>query len=101
VFVWGFGVLFLSCACVCVGVGGVVLCRCMCVCDLLIFSQPEDPSPTVSGFDSRALTSAIIHLMRGDVEALVEDGIALRFLPPDIDRAALIPPLRKVILYIV
>jgi len=29
VFVWGFGVLFLSC--VCVGVGGVVLCRCVCV----------------------------------------------------------------------
>jgi len=35
VFVWGFGVLFLSC--VCVGVGSVVLCRCVCVCDLLIF----------------------------------------------------------------
>jgi len=37
VFVWGFGVLFLSC--VCVGVGGGVLCRCVCVCvlwDLLI-----------------------------------------------------------------
>ena len=30
VFVWGFGVLFLSC--VCVGVGGVVLCRSLCVC---------------------------------------------------------------------
>jgi len=28
-FVWGFGVVFLSC--VCVGVGGVVLCRCVCV----------------------------------------------------------------------
>jgi len=31
VFVWGFGVLFLSCACVCVGVGGGVLCRRVCV----------------------------------------------------------------------
>jgi len=30
VFVWGLGVLFLSC--VCVGVGGVVLCWCVCVC---------------------------------------------------------------------
>jgi len=35
VFVWGFGVVFLSCACV--GVGGVVLCRYVCVSDLLIF----------------------------------------------------------------
>jgi len=32
VFVWGFGVLFLSCVFVCVGVGGVVLCRCVRVC---------------------------------------------------------------------
>jgi len=36
VFVWGFGVVFLSC--VCVGVGGVVLCRWVCVGDLLICS---------------------------------------------------------------
>jgi len=38
VFVWEFGVLFLSCVCVCVGVGGVVLCRC--VCGVLIFWPP-------------------------------------------------------------
>jgi len=34
VFVWGFGVLFLSCVCVCVGVGGccsLSVCVCMCV----------------------------------------------------------------------
>jgi len=41
VFVWGVGVLFLSC--VCVGVGGVVLCRCVCVCVLLICSQALIP----------------------------------------------------------
>ena len=35
VFVWGFGVLFLSCACVSVS-GGLVLRRCVYVCDLLI-----------------------------------------------------------------
>jgi len=31
VFVWGCGMLFLSCACVCVGGGGVVLCVGVCV----------------------------------------------------------------------
>ena len=30
VFVWGFGVVYLSCACVC-RCRGVVLCRCVCV----------------------------------------------------------------------
>jgi len=41
VFIWGFGVLFLSCACV--SVPGVLfslslcVCVCVCVCDLLIF----------------------------------------------------------------
>jgi len=41
VFVWGFGVLFVSC--VCVGVGGAVLCRCVCVCvcGLLIFLKSQ------------------------------------------------------------
>jgi len=34
--------------------------------------------------------------MRGDVEALVEDAVALRFLPADVDREALLPPLRAV-----
>ena len=44
VFVWGFGVLFLSC--VCVGAGGVVLCRCVRVCDLLIFPPPTGRAGT-------------------------------------------------------
>lgn len=50
----------------------------------------------IEAFDTRQLTSAIVHLMRGDVEALIDDGITLRFLPKDVDREALIPPLRRV-----
>jgi len=50
----------------------------------------------IAAFDSRQLTSAIVHLMRADVEALIEDGVTLRFLPPDVDRAALVPPLRAI-----
>jgi len=50
----------------------------------------------IAAFDSRALTSAIVHLMRADVDALIEDGVLLRFLPPDVDRAALAPPLRRI-----
>ena len=50
----------------------------------------------IEAFDTRQLTSAIVHLMRGDVEALINDGITLRFLPKDVDREALIPPLRRV-----
>jgi aarF domain-containing kinase len=50
----------------------------------------------IDRFDSNALTSAIVNLMRGDVEGLVEDAVALRFLPADVDREALLPPLRAV-----
>lgn len=50
----------------------------------------------IDAFDSRSLTSAIVHLMRGDVSALVDDAIALRFLPPDVDKAALLPPLEGI-----
>ena len=45
VFVWRFGVLFLSCVCVCVG--GVVLCVCVCVCarpvDIFTPALPQVP----------------------------------------------------------
>ena len=34
--------------------------------------------------------------MRGDVDALVDDAVQLRFLPADVDRAALLPPLRRI-----
>jgi aarF domain-containing kinase len=35
----------------------------------------------IKAFDTRHLTGAIVHMMRGDVAALIEDGIILRFLP--------------------
>ena len=50
----------------------------------------------IARFDARLLTSAIVHLMRSDVDALIDDAIALRFLPADVDRAALIPPLTRI-----
>ena len=50
----------------------------------------------IKAFDTRHLTSAIVNLMRADVDALVDDAVTLRFLPPDVDRDALLPPLRKV-----
>ena len=50
----------------------------------------------IASFDTRHLTSAIVSLMRGDVDGLVEDAVTLRFLPADVDRAALLPPLRAV-----
>jgi predicted unusual protein kinase regulating ubiquinone biosynthesis (AarF/ABC1/UbiB family) len=50
----------------------------------------------IEAFDTRRLTTAIVHLMRGDVEGLVEDAITLRFLPADVDKAALLPPLKRV-----
>ena len=41
VFVWGFGVLFLSCACV----SRVLFSLCVCVCDLLIFLPGSTSTP--------------------------------------------------------
>jgi len=50
----------------------------------------------IEAFDTRHLTSAIVNLMRGDVAALIEDGVILNFLPSDVDRAALLAPLQVV-----
>lgn len=50
----------------------------------------------IAAFDSRALTQSIVHLMQGDVEALVDDAVLLRFLPPTVDRAALLPHLKRI-----
>ena len=46
--------------------------------------------------DTVALTSGIVHLMRGDVPAMIDDAIALQILPPTVDRAALIPVLQSI-----
>ena len=46
--------------------------------------------------DTKGMTSAIVHLMRGDVAALIEDAIALRFLPKDVEKDTLLPALQKV-----
>merc|ERR1711907_622320 len=41
-------------------------------------------------------TSAIVHLMTGDVDKLVTDAINLGFLPGDVDRNRLLPVLQRV-----
>ena len=68
--------------------------------------------------DSTAMTKALVDLMRGcavhhlnssdcrphlivpgrgrDVPGLLDDAIALRFLPPDVDRKALLPALERI-----
>lgn len=50
----------------------------------------------VDAMDSAAMTKALVDLMRGDVEGLLDDAVALRFLPADVDREALLPELRKI-----
>jgi len=51
---------------------------------------------TVDAFDSAAMTRALVDLMRGDVAALLEDAVALRFLPEDVDRKELLPHLEAI-----
>ncbi len=50
----------------------------------------------VDNIDMKGMTSAVVHLMRGDVEGLLEDAIVLGFLPKDVDRSALLPILQKI-----
>jgi len=50
----------------------------------------------IEAFDTRHLTSAIVNMMRGNVDGLVDDAVTLKMLPPDVDREALLPPLRRV-----
>ena len=50
----------------------------------------------VDQLDTKGMTSAIVHLMRGDVSALIDDAIALRFLPKDVDKTSLLPALQTV-----
>jgi aarF domain-containing kinase len=50
----------------------------------------------VDRMDSTAMTKALVDLMRGDVPGLLDDAIALRFLPQDVDRKALLPVLERI-----
>ena len=50
----------------------------------------------VDAIDMRSMTSAVVHLMKGDVEGLLEDAIELKFLPKDVDRDKLLPVLKKI-----
>jgi aarF domain-containing kinase len=52
----------------------------------------EVPAP-----DTARLSAAIVHAMAADTRLLVDDAIALGFLPDDVDRAALAPLLRAVL----
>jgi len=50
----------------------------------------------VQQLDTEGMTSAIVHLMSGDVSALVDDAVALRFLPEDVKKETLLPALQSV-----
>jgi len=50
----------------------------------------------VDQLDGRALSKAIVHLMQSDVEGLLDDCVALHFLPEDVDREALLVPMRNI-----
>ncbi|KAG8458445.1 hypothetical protein KFE25_004323 [Diacronema lutheri] len=47
--------------------------------------------------DTRKIGAAILHALDGDVPRLLDDAIALGFLPADVDRVALTPLLRRVL----
>ena len=50
----------------------------------------------VAKIDTRGMTSAIVHLMTGNVKGLLDDAIDLGFLPRDVDQEALLPVLQRV-----
>lgn len=46
--------------------------------------------------DTKVMTVTIVHLMQGDVGGLIQDAIALQFLPADVNVGKLQPELQKV-----
>lgn len=46
--------------------------------------------------DTVTMTSAIVHLMQGDVPGLLEDAVQLGFLPSDVDKEGLIQDLETI-----
>jgi len=46
--------------------------------------------------DTKNLTTAVVHLMEGDVEGLLDDAINLSFLPTDVDKKNLLVELQRI-----
>ncbi len=46
--------------------------------------------------DTKGMTSAIVHLMEGDVSELIKDAVNLRFLPEDVEQDKLLPALQEI-----
>ena len=46
--------------------------------------------------DTENMTKAIVHLMSGDMEKLLDDAIELGFLPYDVDKTQLVPVLEQI-----
>ena len=51
---------------------------------------------TVAKPDTENMTKAIVHLMSGDMEKLLDDAIELGFLPYDVDKTQLVPVLEQI-----
>ena len=51
---------------------------------------------TVAKPDTENMTKAIVHLMSGDMEKLLDDAIELGFLPYDVDKIQLVPVLEQI-----
>ena len=50
----------------------------------------------VSPPNASGMTAALVHLVRGDVPELLNDAIALGFLPVDVDREGILPALQRI-----
>ena len=50
----------------------------------------------VSAPDTQTMTSALVHLMHADLPALLDDAVALGFLPDSVDRRALLSDLSRI-----
>lgn len=46
--------------------------------------------------DTASMTNAVVHLMEGDVNELLNDAISLNFLPEDVDRTSLLRELQRI-----
>jgi len=51
---------------------------------------------SVSRPDTEGMTAAIVHLMNGQMEGLLQDAVLLGFLPENVDRESLVPVLQRI-----